>query len=96
VSGYVLANVTWTDAEVRSEYLALLAPSLEAHGGEVLSRGRDIRVIEGDWGQVGDIAVLICFPTRAAALTWYHSEEYRDALALRKGSSDSRMLIFGD
>ncbi len=30
------------------------------------------------------------------ALAWYHSEEYRPALEIRKRSSSSRLLIFGE
>jgi uncharacterized protein (DUF1330 family) len=40
--------------------------------------------------------VLISFPTVEAALAWYHSEEYRSALEIRKESASSRLLISGD
>jgi uncharacterized protein (DUF1330 family) len=51
--------------------------------------------MEGDW-QLGERLVLVSFPTREAARNWYGSEEYRAALEIRKRSSDSRLLIFGE
>jgi uncharacterized protein (DUF1330 family) len=95
VSGYVLADVTWTDAEGRGEYIELLGPSLTAHGGKVAASSAEVDVMDGDW-QLGERLVLISFPSREAALTWYGSEEYRGALAIRKRSSNSRLLIFGE
>jgi uncharacterized protein (DUF1330 family) len=94
VSGYVLADVTWTDREARNEYIELFGPSLTAHGGEMVAASGDVEVMEGDW-QLGERLVLLSFPTREAALAWYGSEEYRSALAIRKRSSVSRVLIFG-
>jgi len=95
VSGYVVADVTWTDEEGRREYVELIGPSLSAHGGEVVAATRDVEVMEGDW-QPGDVTVLISFPTRQAALTWYHSVEYSRALDIRKRSSHSRLMILGE
>ena len=94
VSGYVLADVTWTDEEGRREYVELIGPSLEAHGGEIVAASGDVEVMEGDW-QPGDITVLIAFPTRQAALAWYGSDEYSRALDIRKRSSNSRLMILG-
>ena len=94
VSGFVLADVTWTDEEGRREYIELLGPSLTIHGGEVLATSSDAEVMEGDW-QPGAITVLISFPTREAARAWYTSGEYRPALNIRKRSSNSRLLILG-
>ena len=95
MSGYVLADVTWHDESSRQRYVELLGPTLEAHGGEVVAGDDDAQVMEGDW-QPGDITVLIAFPTRHAALAWYQCDEYREALQIRKGSSTSRLIVFGD
>lgn len=95
MSGYVFADVTWTDAEGRREYIELFGPSLAAHEGQVVALSGDAEVMEGDW-QPGEVTVLILFPTRGAALTWYRSDEYSRALDIRKRSSDSRLMIFGE
>ena len=95
MSGYVLANVRWTSDDALADYAERLRPSLDAHGGVVITGTRDARVLEGDW-QPDGILVLISFPTVDAALAWYHSEEYRPALEIRTQSARSRMLVFGD
>jgi uncharacterized protein (DUF1330 family) len=95
MSGYVLADVSWADAEARQTYLGLQGPSLEAHGMVRATATQDVRVMEGDW-QPNGVTVLISFPTMQDALAWYSSEEYRPALEIRKRSSNSRVLIFGD
>jgi uncharacterized protein (DUF1330 family) len=79
----------------RQAYLKLLGSSLDAHGGVATAASQDVHVMEGDWEPDG-VLVLIAFPTVERALAWYHSEEYRSALEIRKQSSRSRLLIFGD
>lgn len=95
MSGYVIADVTWTDEERQVEYLDVLGPSLSAYGGDVVAASADVEVLEGDW-QPGAVTVLISFPTREAARAWYESDEYRPALDIRKRSSISRMMILGE
>ena len=95
MSGYVLANVNWTNKDALQAYVELLGPSLGAHGGAVITGSEDVRVPEGDW-QADGVLVLISFPTVEAALAWCDSEEYRPALEIRKRSASSRLLIFGD
>lgn len=95
MSGFVLADVTWTDPEGRREYVKLIGPSLAAYGGEAVAASGDVEVMEGDW-KPGDVTVLISFPTREAARAWYGSDEYSRALDIRKRASDSRLMIFGD
>jgi len=94
VGGYVLADVTWSDEEGRSRYIELIGPSLIPYEGKVVAGSTDAEAVEGEW-HPGEITVLISFPSRAAAQAWYSSHEYREALDIRKRSSDSRLLIFG-
>ena len=95
MNGYVLADVSWANEEDRQAYLELLGPSLEAHRGVTITVSEDVRVMEGSW-RPGGVFVLISFPSKASALTWYDSQEYRPALEIRKRSSASRLLIFGE
>ena len=95
MAGYVLADVSWTNAEGRQAYLDLLGPTLEAHSGTTMCGSRDVHVMEGDWHPEG-VTVLISFPTLKHALAWYDSEEYRPALDIRLRSSSSRLMIFGE
>ena len=95
MSGYVLADVSWADEDARKAYMNLLGPGLEAYGGAVTTRSRDVHVMAGNWQPDGGI-VLISFPAVKDALAWYNSKEYREALEIRKRSSSSRLLIFGE
>jgi len=95
MAGYVLVDVNWTSEKDRQAYLNLFGPSLEAFGGTVTFRSRDVHVMEGDWHPEG-LTVLLSFPTLKDALAWYDSEEYRPARDIRLQSSSSRVLIFGE
>lgn len=95
MSGYVLANVKWKDADAHQAYVDLLGPSLAAHDEVVKSGTQNVHVLEGDWQSDG-LMVLIQFPTVEGALAWYDSEVYRPALEIRKSAASSRLLIFGD
>jgi uncharacterized protein (DUF1330 family) len=94
VAGYVPADVTWTDEGAHRRDVELLGATLAPHGGEVVVADRQAEVMEGDWGH-GEVMVLIDLPTRAAALSWYHSDECAELLAVRMGSSSSRLMIVG-
>jgi uncharacterized protein (DUF1330 family) len=95
MSGYVLASVRWTDEDARQGYLRRLGLSLDADDGVATAASQDVHVMEGDW-QPDGVMVLITFPAVEQALAWYRSEEYRPALEIRKRSSRSRLLIFGE
>ncbi len=54
-------------------------------------RGGEHETVEGDW-QPGRVVVLE-FPDMAALKGWYNSDDYRDLLALRHGSSVADMIL---
>ena len=95
MSGYVFANVKWTNEEARQAYLNIQVPSLKAHGAVQAIASREAYVMDGDW-QPNGIIVLISFPTIKDALTWYNSEEYRPAREILRQWASPRVLIFGD
>lgn len=61
-------------------YIAKIDATLPAFGGRFLIHGGRYDRIEGDW--TGDLVILE-FPDRAKADTWYGSDAYRDILPLR-------------
>lgn len=44
-------------------------------------------------GSPVDGAVVVEFPSREAALAWYHSEEYQSAIPLRQQAGDYDVFI---
>lgn len=71
-------------------YLEQVQATVEAFGGTWLAMGAPDQVVEGAWpGSV----VLIEFPDRDAAVTWYESPEYQAILPLRTGHSISDLVL---
>lgn len=92
MAAYYIADVEWTDAEARQQYIASFAPTLAPYGGEVIINARSPEVVEGDWRPKGTFAVLR-FPSSEQARAWYDSEAYRPLLDLRLRSSHSNSLF---
>ncbi len=65
----------------RRDYGRKLLPQLTAAGATLLVASPNPTVLEGDWGS--NWTAVIQFPDRAAALRWYHSEDYAPLKKLR-------------
>jgi uncharacterized protein (DUF1330 family) len=57
-------------------YAAEAPATVAQYGGRYLVRANAATALEGSWDD--DRIVVLEFPTREAALAWYHSCEYRD------------------
>ncbi len=89
--GYVIADVTVTDAETYAEYRALTPGTIEAFGGRFLIRGGSHEVIEGAW-RPGRL-VLLEFDSPARAEAWYASPDYTRARAIRQRASTGSLVL---
>jgi uncharacterized protein (DUF1330 family) len=89
MSAYVIVEVDVADAEGYEEYRPLAGESVARHGGRFIVRGGKNEVWEGEWS--GRIVVLE-FETLEAARTWYHSDDYQAAAAIRHRTSTARMI----
>ena len=90
-SAYIIANVRVTNPEQYAEYRQWSSAAFAAHNVEVLVRGGDFEVIEGDW--VPDRLVLLRFPDVAAAHAFYNSPEYGKARVARENAAIMRMVV---
>ncbi len=88
---YIIAEVDVHDAAGFEAYRAGVAPMIAAFGGSYLVRGGAIAALEGD--APTSRIVVIEFPSKAAAETFWHSEEYAPVAALRHGSAHSRIYL---
>jgi uncharacterized protein (DUF1330 family) len=70
-------------------YLETVEATVAPYGGKWLALG-PANVIEGAWP---GSAVLMEFPTRAAATAWYNSPEYQAILSLRTKNSISDLIL---
>jgi uncharacterized protein (DUF1330 family) len=70
-------------------YLEQVEDTARPYGGKWLANG-EVTVVEGAWP--GSI-VLMEFPDREAAESWYHSAEYQQILPLRVNNAIADMVL---
>lgn len=88
--GYWIAHGRVDDPAAYDLYRAANAAPLAAHGGRFLVRGGARELVEGE---AKPRTVVIEFPSYQAALDCYRSDGYRAAVALRRGISESDLVI---
>lgn len=88
--GYWVAFADVTDPEGYKAYIAENAKAFRKYGGRFLTRGGKSEAPEG---RPRSRAVVIEFPTYAAAIECYYSPEYEKAMALREGKSFMDLAI---
>ena len=88
--GYIVANIRVTDQNRFQEFSGMAGPAIKKYGGRVLARGPGADRLEGD---VSGIVMMIEFESKEAADTFYHSEEYQAAKAVRVECSDTDFMI---
>jgi uncharacterized protein (DUF1330 family) len=72
------------------EYLERIDATLAPFGGRFLIHGSKVEVLEGNWA--GDL-IVIAFPDREAARSWYVSPAYREILPLRTDNSEGEVIL---
>lgn len=88
--GYVVANIRVKDQEKFQQFSGMAGPIIQKYGGKVLARGPDADRLEGD---VSGVVMMIEFESKEAANTFYHSEEYQAAKAVREACSETDFMI---
>ena len=88
--GYWIAHGRVDDAERYELYRAANAAPLREFGGRFLVRGGARQLREGE---AKPRSVVIEFPSYEAAVACYESPAYQDAIALRRGISESDLVI---
>jgi uncharacterized protein (DUF1330 family) len=91
MAAYVINDMEVTDPVTFDEYRQLSPPTVAQYGGRFLVRGGACTPVEGDWSPKR--LVILEFPSAEQARAWLHSPEYAPALALRRRSTRSRMVI---
>lgn len=88
--GYWIGHVTVDDPEAYDAYRQANAKAFAKYEGRFLVRGGAQEVVEGE---LRPRAVVIEFPTLAAARACYASPEYQRAMALRIPVSTADLCI---
>ena len=88
--GYLVANIRVNDKEKFAAFSGMAAPVIKAHGGKVLARGPGAERHEGS---VEGIVMMIEFESIDTARTFYLSDEYQAAKAVRDACSETDLMI---
>jgi uncharacterized protein (DUF1330 family) len=91
MAAYVIAEVEVTDPATFEEYRKGVPATIAAYGGRYVVRGGALESLEGGWNPKR--LVLLEFPSMEQARRWYGSPEYRDLLAMRLRSTNSRAVL---
>ncbi len=88
-AGYIVGHVDVSNPAQYEAYKRLSSAAMQTHGAEVLVRGGDQQVLEG---QMPSRTVVLKFVSYAAAKAFYDSPDYRAARAARAGAAAMQML----
>jgi uncharacterized protein (DUF1330 family) len=91
MSAYIVYQAEVYDPEQYELYKAQAGPALAAAGARYLVRGGDIEVLEGE--APAGRTVIIEFPTKQAAVEFFHGPEYTAIRALRADAAHARMYV---
>jgi uncharacterized protein (DUF1330 family) len=90
MTAYLVVETDITEPAQYEQYKAVTPGLVAAAGGRFIARGGELAVLEGDW--TPERLVLIEFPDLAAAKRFYDSPEYQEAIKLREGAANLRMV----
>ena len=89
---YSVAEIDVTDQSWVAAYVRNVTPLVERAGGRYLARTAKVEKIEGDRPRP-QIALVIEWPSREAAMAFYESDEYRPYRESRIAGATNRFLL---
>ena len=91
MSTYLIAEVNLKRPEKYQEYLEKVPEIVSSYGGKYIVRGGEISYHEGEWRPKR--MVVIRFPNRKKALSFYESDEYKKFKKVRLRTTDSNLIL---
>ena len=92
MTAYVIVGLNPKSAEKLQAYSAGAAPTIKKFKGEFLVKG-ELKLLSGEYGY--QVQVVIMFPTRDLAESWYKSPEYQELIPLREQGMESHFQVVG-
>ena len=89
---YAIAKMDFTDNDWVADYLKNVTPMVEKVGGRYLARTPSLELIEGA-GPAPQTIVLIEFPSKDAAESFYYSDEYQPYKQSRQSGSIGQFYL---
>jgi uncharacterized protein (DUF1330 family) len=90
MTAYFVATYRITDPEGYEPYVPAVVPQLMAAGCEILVADYASQPLEGS---PPEVTVVLKFASKAAAMAWYESPEYRAIVHLRTDNSEGTAVI---
>ena len=91
MKAYVIYEGEILDPQRYEDYREAAAPNIASAGGRYVVRGGNPEVLEGE--PPTKRTVILEFPSRQAALDWYHSDAYQEIRALREDSARATIYV---
>jgi len=91
VKAYIVGNITVTNPVGYSEYQKQVPKTISDFGGRYLVRGGSTTQLEGEAN--GGRNVVLEFPDRQTAESWYHSSAYQSIINHRKNNSTGNLIL---
>jgi uncharacterized protein (DUF1330 family) len=91
MKAYLIAAETVHDETAFSEYRKQIMATMSPFEGHFIARGGQLTVLEGKWPHMR--VVIIEFPSRDAAESWYKSKAYQKIIKLRLQSTSGDLVI---
>lgn len=91
MKAYIIVDVKVNDPARYEDYKKLTPGSLVPFDGKFIVRGGETETLEGTW-KPGRL-VVIEFPSKEKAKSWWSSEGYAPAKALRQSASITQMIV---
>ena len=88
--GYLVANIRVNDQDVFKNFSQTALPIIEKYGGKILARGPHADRHEGN---VDGVVTMLEFESKEAAETFYFSDDYQGAKAIRDTGCDTDLMI---
>ena len=88
-----MGEITLKSDDWISEYITKINAFIEKHGGKVLSRSIEMENIEGERPLPTNV-ILIEFPSRQSALSFFDDPDYQPLRLLRQAGSNSEFILF--
>jgi uncharacterized protein (DUF1330 family) len=91
MKAYVIYEGEILDPRRYEGYKEAVAPNIASAGGRYIVRGGNPEVLEGQ--PPTRRTVILEFPSRQAALDWYHSDSYQEIRTLREDSARATIYV---
>ena len=92
MAGYLIGNYRVTNSEAYGDYPPAVIRTLLACGAEVLVADYESEMVEG---QASSVTIVLKFPSKEAARSWYNSDDYQEIIHHRVDNTEG-FILFAD